>query len=179
VDFYDVSSLPGAALVDSEFSATISGLNPDGSAGAVFAQPIGPFAEHMNVITCPLVTGCTLTQGGYKNHFNSKLVDFPLGGLTLGTMFYSNSQLNSILQNNAIRGNGLLSLAHQLITAQLNIYYGATPDTPTALAIVQANALIDSLVIPPIGDGSLDPSVTSALETTLDSFNNRGPECQS
>jgi hypothetical protein len=120
----------------------------------------------------PPPSGCVLTQGGYKNHFNSKVINFPAGGLTLGTVFYSNTQLNAILQNNAVGGNGLISLAHQLITAQLNIAYGATEPTDVANAIGQANTLIGSLMIPPVGSGYLSPASTGSIETVLDNFNN-------
>jgi hypothetical protein len=141
--------------------------------------PAGSFLEHLNPVTprtdtgsCKITQGCTLTQGGYKNNFNSKLLNFPPGGLFLGTNFYTNSQLNDIIQNNAIKGNGLLSLAHQLITAQLNIFYGAQATPDVALAIVQANALIGSLLIPPVGTDSLPTSTTSTVEGILDTFNN-------
>ena len=114
--------------------------------------------------------GCTLTQGGYKNHFNSKLLNSP--GFVLGTKFYSATQLNQILQNNSVRGNGLISLSHQLITAKLNIFYGASAPQSVVTAIVAADALIGALVVPPIGSGYLAPASTSALTKTLDNFNN-------
>jgi hypothetical protein len=78
-------------------------------------------------------------------------------------------------------GNGLLSLAHQLITAQLNIFYGAMTPPQVATAISNANALIGSLSIPPVGSGFLSPLATSAIESVLDSFNSGklGPtECK-
>jgi hypothetical protein len=114
--------------------------------------------------------GCTLTQGGYKNNFNSKLLNSP--GFLLGTRFYSASELNQIIQNNSVKGNGLISLAHQLITAKLNIFYGAEAPQSVLNAITAADALIGSLVVPPIGTGYLAPSSTSALTSTLDNFNN-------
>lgn len=108
---------------------------------------------------------CTLTQGGYKNHFRSLVT-----GLTLGNVSYTRAQILSILDNNAIRGNGLLSLAHQLITAKLNVNRGAT--CPTILnTIAQADALIGNRVVPPVGNGSLPTSTTSSVESALDQFN--------
>ena len=135
--------------------------------------------EHMNSITprsdMPCNTTCALTQGGYKNHFNNLVLNFPPGGLFLGNNFYTNSQLNDILQNNAVGGNGLISLAHQLVTAELNLFYGAVPSGTNLItlenAIASANALIGNLVIPPIGTGFLSPSVASAAESTLDAYN--------
>ena len=130
--------------------------------------------EGSNFVDCappPPPSHCTLTQGGYKNHYNYLLTGFPPGGLTLGAVFYTDSQLNSIIQNNSVHGNGLISLAHQLITAELNIYYGSIPSPAVVQAIASANTLIGGLVVPPIGNGYLAPSLTSGLESTLDRFN--------
>lgn len=157
-------------------------LAPDEASGDVFAltapnalslfSNTGAQLEGATIVPCSPATGCTLTQGGYKNHFNSKILP-----LTLGSVSYTASQINDILQNNAIKGNGLLSLAHQLITAKLNIIYGAGPDATTQQAILTADALIGSLVVPPVGSGTLSTSATSGLGSILDAFNNRGPEC--
>jgi hypothetical protein len=83
---------------------------------------------------------------------------------------YTDLQLLSIF-NTPAQGNGLLSLAHQLIAAKLNIANGAD-GTSVAAAIAAADALIGNLVIPPAGAGSLPSSATSSLTGTLDSFNN-------
>lgn len=157
-------------------------LAPDELSGLVFAYPApnastlfsntGYQLEDAVIVPCPPTTGCTLTQGGYKNNFNNKILP-----LTLGTVSYTAAQINSILQDTAIQGNGLLSLAHQLITAKLNIIYGAAPDSATQQAINSADALIGSLVVPPVGTGSLPTSSTSGLESILTAFNQRGPEC--
>jgi hypothetical protein len=130
--------------------------------------------------------GCTLTQGYWKTHnqystqcvpdINGNIgplcVTWPVASMTLGSVNYSVSQLVSIL-NTPASGNGLIALAHQLIAANLNIASGAD-GTAVAQAISDANALIGSLVIPPVGSGSLAPSVTSTLITTLTSFNEGG-----
>jgi hypothetical protein len=83
---------------------------------------------------------------------------------------YSKAQLLAILDE-SVQGNGLVSLAHQLIAAKLNIAQGADPSAASA-AIASADAMIGSLVIPPIGSGYLDPSQTSATTQTLDDYNN-------
>lgn len=106
--------------------------------------------------------GCTFTQGWYKNH------DWD-GSATLGTVAYTEAQLRAILDT-PVKGNGLISLAHQLITAKLNIDGGADPSA-ISQAIADADALIGALVVPPIGSGYLDPSVTSALVDALSDFN--------
>jgi hypothetical protein len=169
---YTSALLPsaGTLMFPDELSGKISGL----SAPNVFSSfsTTGYQLEGATTVPCAPVRGCTLTQGGYKNHFNGKILP-----LTLGTVSYTAAQIDSIMQNNAIKGNGLLSLAHQLITAKLNVIYGAAPDAATQTAINSADTLIGSLVVPPVGSGSLSAASTSALETILDTFNNRGPEC--
>jgi hypothetical protein len=166
-----VAAVAGQFLAPEELSGLVYAYKTPTS--STLFSSTGFQLEGGTIVPCASTRGCTLTQGGYKNHFNSKLLP-----LTLGSVSYTTSQINAILQNNAVAGNGLISLAHQLITAKLNIIYGAAPDAATQLAINQADALIGSLVIPPIGTGSLSPSATSSLENTLNVFNNRGPECQ-
>jgi hypothetical protein len=116
--------------------------------------------------TTPL-NDCTYTQGYWKGHQAS----WPVESLTLGTVSYGKADLVRILLNFAIRGNGLLSLAHQLIAAKLNVAAGANP-AEAAGAIVAADALIGDLVVPPVGAGSLPPSETSVLTQVLDDYNN-------
>src|SRR5260370_26066044 len=129
------------------------------------------------VVTLPVSAGCTLTQGGYKNHFNNLITPLVVGGVS-----YTAVQVNAILQNNAIQGNGALSLAHQLITAKLNVAGGASLPAAVATAIVQADLLLATTgPIPPVGNGFLSTSVTSTLETILDNYNSgiTGPgHCQ-
>ncbi len=191
VDFFNVITA-SKGFINSEFSPnTLNYLNPDGTLGAQIWSYPGISQEHLATVTprtdtpsCtptppPPTRACTLTQGGYKNNFNNLVLNFPPGGLTLGNHFYTNTQLNAILQNNAIKGNGLLSLAHQLITAELNLAYGAVPTNQTQLttlltAIQQANLLIGNLLIPPVGNDSLPTSTTSTVESILDLYNNGG-----
>jgi hypothetical protein len=172
---------PGSAYVNIETNTqSLWQVVPSGS-GYNFFQVLSGMGqtEHMNSITPrsdrPCATVCALTQGGYKNHFNSLVLNFPPGGLFLGTNFYTNADLNAILQNNAVGGNGLISLAHQLITAELNLFYGAVPSganlTTLLNAITQANSLIGNKLIPPLGSGFLLPSVSSGTESTLDNYN--------
>lgn len=111
-------------------------------------------------------TNCTYTQGYWKNHSER----WPVSALTLGSANYSASQLLSIF-NKSVSGNGLISLAHQLIAAKLNIANGANPSS-VAGTIAAADALIGLLVVPPVGSGYLKPKDTSALTQMLDDFNN-------
>jgi hypothetical protein len=109
------------------------------------------------------------TQGFWKNHPEV----WPVGCLPmmLGTVnVYTQAQLLQIY-NQPANGNGLISLAHQLITAKLNICNGSDP-TNIAATIAAADALIGALVVPPIGGGFIAPGTTSALTETLDDWNN-------
>jgi hypothetical protein len=109
---------------------------------------------------------CTYTIGYWKNHAEL----WPVTNLTLGTVNYTAAQLLAIL-NQSVEGNGLVSLAHQLIGAKLNIANGADPSAAQA-TINAADALIGGLVIPPVGGGYLAPNTTSSLTQTLDDYNN-------
>jgi cysteine-rich repeat protein len=114
--------------------------------------------------------GCTFTQGYWKNHPEA----WPVTSLSLGVTVYTQEELLAIFDE-PVAGNGLIALSHQLIAAKLNVANGA-PDDDIADAIADADALIGDLVTPPIGDGYLDPSVTSELNDTLEEFNSVGPE---
>jgi hypothetical protein len=92
-------------------------------------------------------------------------------GRSLGSVHYTAAQLEAILANNAVAGNGLLSLAHQLLAAKLNLANGANGSS-IASTVAAADALIGALVVPPSGSDSLAPAATSALTSTLDVWNN-------
>ncbi len=111
------------------------------------------------------ITGCTLTQGFWKNHASNWAVT----SLTLGTVTYTQAQLLAIL-NQPVKGNGLVSLAHQLIAAKLNVANGATCNTVAKL-IKDADAIIGALVAPPVGSGALSTSSVGTLVNGLDNFN--------
>jgi len=113
-------------------------------------------------------TDCTRTQGYWKNHPDA----WPVDSLTLGNVTYTEDELLDIFHQ-PVQGNGLIALAHQLIAAKLNVASGAD-DTQIGDAIDDADDLIGDLVVPPIGDGYLAPSETSALTEELDEFNNSG-----
>jgi hypothetical protein len=118
-----------------------------------------------NLRFCPTrpPSPCTYTQGYWKNH----LEDWPVTSLSLGTTSYSSPALLTIL-NSPVQGNGLISLAHQLIAAKLNVANGSNPAAVSA-AIAAADALINTQALP---GGYLSPASTSALTTTLDRYNN-------
>ena len=90
--------------------------------------------------------------------------------LTLGSVTYTTAQILAILRQPA-RGNGLVALAHQLIATRFNLMLGVVPSTPVKLAADEADALIGSLVVPPVGGGRLSPCATRGLTWILRGFN--------
>ena len=128
-------------------------------------------------LDCGHANSCTLTQGYWKTHGivptgNNEYVwpdAVKASGLELGSVAYTAAELLSIL-NTPAQGNGLVALAHQLIAAKLNVAAGADP-TSIAADIANADALIGSLVVPPVGSGFLAPSLTSGLVTVLANYN--------
>jgi hypothetical protein len=109
--------------------------------------------------------------------------------LPLGTQSYSRSDVTQILNRAsgigepdlstpdpgmslaATAGNGLIALAHQLIAARCNQYSGATVPAPILATMADADALIGSLVVPPVGDGYLDPAVIAPDWQILSDYN--------
>jgi hypothetical protein len=146
------------------------------------------FTENFECTTLPCEQSgrCTFTQGYWKTHNDqsTQCSTDPIGPLciqwpsttaapgnwdTLGTVSYTVAQLVSIF-NTPAAGNGLISLAHQLIAAKLNIANGAAPSL-IASSITAADTLIDGKVVPPVGAGSLSPGATSALVSALTAYN--------
>jgi hypothetical protein len=126
-----------------------------------------PSATLTAATSSPGQCDCTLTQGFWKNHVESWL---RVTSITLGGVAYNQSQLLAIFGRPA-KGNGLVSLAHQLIAARLNLLLGVTAPPGVAAALSQADALIGARVVPPIGSGTLSPGLTSGLTDVLDAFN--------
>jgi len=116
----------------------------------------------------PAITGCTLTQGYWKNHEEEWLNRT----LMLGTRItpYTQEELLSIF-GQPVRGNGLISMAHQLIAAKLNIAAGASVPTNVRNAINAADALIGGNLVGGSGGGYLSPDLTSMLTAILDQYN--------
>jgi hypothetical protein len=128
-----------------------------------------------STLDCGSEGGCTFTQGYWKTHGpvgcnpSSSANVWPVTSLTLGSVTYTDLELCSIF-NKPAAGNGLIALAHQLMAAKLNIANGAD-GSAVATDIANADALIGSLVVPPVGSGFLAPSATSTLITALTNYN--------
>lgn len=161
-DLFDESGVLGAVadeLIPAEEYVFTAFANAAQGTPAVFSA------------TCASITqvsgdNCTYTQGYWNTHPES----WPVASLTLGTVTYTKTQLLAILSQ-PVQGNGLVSLARQLIAAKLNLAAGASP-TAIASVITMADGLIAGRIVPPNGSGSLTPSSTSALTQALDDFNN-------
>ncbi|AVR45785.1 hypothetical protein C7S20_11280 [Christiangramia fulva] len=125
----------------------------------------------------PCETICTHGLGYWKNHSNEnpgqQLNRWNTDNLDLGSVNYDQSQLNRIMDQK-VEGNGLVSLAHHLIAAKLNIANGVD-DSSIAQTIIDADAMIGSLEVPPVGSGSLTTSEVETLKDALEAFNTSNP----
>jgi hypothetical protein len=163
----------GDTFDESGVSGTVNGPLVDGTdyvfcsyAVAAPGGTSGPLSVTCGRSTSSEGRHCTFSFGYWKNHPAA----WPVTSLTLGTVNYSAAQLQSILAKPA-RGNGLLTLAHQLVAAKLNVAAGMNP-TGIAGTIAAADALIGGLVVPPVGTGTLTPGAVSSLTQALDDDNN-------
>ena len=138
---------------------------------------------------CP-PSRCTFTQGYWKTHGPAGCVtgnnsnQWPAAAfpMQLGSTNYSAAQACAIF-NVPAGGNCLLSLAHQLIAAKLNLANGATSCTALTDAIASANSIIGTKVIPPVGSGSITQGACGSVGptiTALTAYNEGGlcsPNC--
>ena len=161
----------GTDYVFAVFANEAAGWDPSTISDPVYRATLGGGGD----------ADCVKTQGYWKNHEEV----WPIAGMYLGNMarsvaLYDQAQLLAIFDQ-PVQGNGLVSIAHQLIATKLNIANGANSVSIDA-AIAAADALIGALIVPPIGGGYLHPSETSALTEELDDYNNgvTGPyDCES
>src|SRR5512142_1044636 len=116
----------------------------------IYACAEDQYGSSENPITA---TDCTLTQGYWKNHPGA----WPVSSVQLGSVAYSKAEALQIL-GRSVNGNGLVSLAHQLIATKLNVASGSTNAVATQIA--DADAMIGALVVPPIGNGSMATATT-------------------
>lgn len=108
---------------------------------------------------------CTYTQGYWKNHGEA----WPVQELTIGGITYSKTALLSFFRM-PVKGNGLISMGHQLVAAMLNVANGAD-GSAIHQTIWEANELIHSNGLN-LTTGFLHPSKTTSLNDKLDQYNN-------
>lgn len=140
--------------------------------------PSSPYSPTSSAATKPHDDqhDCVHTQGYWKNHPGA----WPVSVVRLGSIVYTKTQALQIF-NLPAAGNGLISLAHQLIAAKLNVAGGAVAPALISSAIATADALIGTKIVPSIGAGFIAPSFTSHLNDTLEEFNDTEkdhPSCQ-
>jgi hypothetical protein len=154
---------PGTPTPTPTATATAT-ATPTATATATVTPTATPTAT-ATVTPTPTPSGCVFGFGYWKNHPEA----WPVTELQLGNVTYTQEQLLDIMHE-PVRGNGLVSLAHHLITAKLNVANGADPSC-IEQTIADADALIGDLVVPPIGDGYLRPNEVEALKDTLEAYN--------
>lgn len=154
--------------------ASIADAETDANVGSAYGKTF--LGSYPYTLTCqpppPEPTGCTLTQGYWKNH----LRDWPVDELTLGGQAYSKKELIQLLKAPP-KGDASLILAHQLIAAELNVANGAgtAPTVAQAMADAQAwmalNADSDGRLPYGTEPGSPEHVQATTLTELLDQFN--------
>lgn len=173
-DIFDETGVQSATPTElSQGTEYVFRVKANGDPGSVSGNgsgllPASPYSQTMSLTTKTHddLSDCVHTQGYWKNHPSA----WPVNNVKLGNIIYTKAQLLLIF-NEPAAGNGLISLAHQLIAAKLNIASGAVVSSVITAAVASADALIGSKVVPPIGAGFIDPSFTSHLNDVLEEFN--------
>jgi len=153
--------------------STVSGIT-------TIANPTNGFMDFINSIHGVRLTftnnvassGCTFTQGYYKNHESYvQQILGPNGTLNIGTLaspfLLTAAQIDANLETPPKKGDAFYILTHQLITAELNILGGGSAPAAVQQAIADANALLADKVI---SDAERDQAI--ALSAILDDYNN-------
>jgi len=134
----------------------------DGQTVAVNAFHGALLVYHNNPVTPP-PGHCTFTQGWYKNHTSS----WPSGSLTPNTVWDGGKTIIDLF-NTPPKGSQYIILAHQYITALLNIQGGSSVPPAVQTALDTAAAYFAGG-----GAGAGDASVDiTGVSTILDDYNN-------
>jgi hypothetical protein len=131
-----------------------------------FSVEFVPSASSL-IATCPTAP---LSQGYWRNHPDA----WPVYGLAIGGIFYTKSQVLTVL-NTPTQGDAALILADQLIATELNIDNGAPDSGTTNAKIASANDLLTGINL--LSHTRVSPSsslgqMMLALATYLEGFNN-------
>jgi hypothetical protein len=136
------------------------------------ATPTATATATPTAISTPTATPpCVFSQTYWKNH-----AQWPVNQLQLGNRTYNREELQSILEQRA-RGNGLVLLARQEIAAKLNVANGAD-GTCVEKTLAAVNAIIGDLLIPPVGNGFLRPSIQERMLTQYNAGLLCAPRCR-
>jgi hypothetical protein len=124
----------------------------------------------------PQPNACPLSQGFWKNHREI----WPIESLKLGSQTYTLAQLISLLRLPPA-GDASLILAHQLIAAKTNIYWGSDP-APISGTVTAMDSLLATYAgaLPyKVKPSSKNGKMMTAATTILDRYNNAAltPQC--
>jgi hypothetical protein len=134
---------------------------PDGQVIPVNAFHGGLLVYHNEPVAPP--GHCAYTQGWYKNHTDS----WPSGSLTPNTVWDGGKTIIDLF-NTPPKGSQYIILAHQYITALLNIQGGSNVPPAVQTALNTAAAYFAGG-----GPGAGDPNVDiTGVSTILDNYNN-------
>ena len=140
------------------------GTYVDGSTALRINQYHGFTVTYVNHVDVP--EGCSYTQGWYKNPKHT----WPAGAIQRGTSFDGGASAETIL-NTPPKGNVYYILAHQYITALLNVQGGASSTDITQALADAADYFADASPNSPLPSGWTKDEVT-ALAGALDDYNN-------
>ena len=142
-------------------------------------NPTNPFTDFINSFHGVRLTftneavssGCTFTQGYYKNHesYVQKILG-PNGTLNIGTIanpfLLTAAQIDATLETSPKKGDAFYILTHQLITAELNILGGGSAPPAVQQAIADGNELLADKVIT-----AAERDQAIAVSAILDGYN--------
>jgi hypothetical protein len=117
----------------------------------------------------PQPNACPLSQGFWKNHREI----WPIESLKLGSRTYTLAQLISLLRLPPA-GDASLILAHQLIAAKANVYWGSDP-APISSTVTAMDSLLATYAgaLPyKVKPSSKNGKLMTAAAETLDRYNN-------
>jgi hypothetical protein len=133
-------------------------------------------SPHTVTVNVVCVTGCTLTQGYWKNHADPSRKQFDAtwnlipGAANASFMNTGVSWIQTF--NTPPAGNAFYVLAHQYMAARLNVLAGAQASPTVLTAINNATALFAALPASGTALSSSQTRTARTLATTLDNFNN-------
>lgn len=162
-------TLPIAALV--ALGIILTGVLP--VSNALWIRMLGiQGAVNIGAFSPTPETGCTHTQGYWKNHPEA----WPVEEISLGGIPYSKAEAIAILEVSP-QGDATYILAHELIAAKLNIASGADPSAVDG-AIRDADQW---LIVNPLGSDPEDPARADGIDMAgiLAEYNEGalGPRC--
>jgi len=166
-------SWPGSPLTSNFTLTGTDSITPNAAGAATTPGPDITFGGSSSLtLTCaPTATACPATIGFWKHHpFPSTVA----GGLTIGGVLYSPSDLLTIL-NATGSGNAVAILGKQLVGALLNLEAGAVHNPLADAAITNAESLLLSnslnLLTSVVKTSTVLGGQLTADASVLDSYN--------